>query len=86
MGGRPRRTSFRASSSGCDRAPSAGESGERFRLELVLPPGTPARVHLPAAEGTCGVWSDGRPVAAVRDGAWWTLERDVAGSVRLEAR
>jgi hypothetical protein len=30
--------------------------------------------------------SDGRPVAAVRDGAWWTLERDVAGSVRLEVR
>ena len=62
------------------------ESGERFRLELDLPPGTPARVHLPAAEGTRGVWSDGQPVAAVRDGAWWTLERDVAGSVRLEVR
>ncbi len=62
------------------------ESGERFRLEVVLPPGTPARVHLPAAEGTRGVWSDGRPVAAVRDGAWWTLERDVAGSARLEVR
>ena len=32
------------------------------------------------------MWSDGRPVTAVRDGAWWTLERDVAGSVRLEVR
>jgi hypothetical protein len=62
------------------------ESGDRFRMQLELPPGTTARVQLPAAEGTTGVWLDGKPVIATRDGARWTLGRDVAGSVRLEVR
>jgi hypothetical protein len=62
------------------------ETGDRFRLHLELPPGTTAQVQLPAAEGTTGVWLDGKPVAVSRDGARWTLEKDVAGSVRLEVR
>ena len=62
------------------------EKGDQFRMRLGLPPGTSALVQLPAAEGTTGVWIDGKPVAAVRDGAWWTLEKDVGGSVRLEVR
>jgi hypothetical protein len=55
-------------------------------MHLGLPLGTSAQVQLPAAEGTTSVWIDGKPVAAARDGAWWTLEKDVAGSVRLEVR
>jgi len=62
------------------------EKGDRFRMHLGLPLGTSAQVQLPAAEGTTSVWIDGKPVAAARDGAWWTLEKDVAGSVRLEVR
>jgi hypothetical protein len=62
------------------------EKGDRFRMQLELPPGTTARVQLPAAEGTTGVWLDGKPVAASRDGARWTLDKDVAGSVRLAVR
>ena len=55
-------------------------------MHLGLPPGTPAQVQLPAAEGTTGVWIDGKRVEAARDGAWWTLEKDVAGSVGLGVR
>ena len=55
-------------------------------MHLKLPPGTSAQIQLPAAKGTIGVWRDGKPVAAARDGAWWTLEKDVAGSVQLEVR
>ena len=62
------------------------ERGDRFRMQLELPPGTTAQVQLPGAEGTAGVWIDGKPVAAARDGAWWTLEKDVAGRARLEVR
>jgi hypothetical protein len=62
------------------------EKGERFRMHLGLPPGTTAQVRLPAAEGTTAVWVDGRPVAASREGAWWTLAKDVGGSVQLEVR
>jgi len=55
-------------------------------MHLGLPPGTPARVELPAVEGAIGVWIDGKAVAAKRDGAWWTLEKEVAGSVQIELR
>jgi hypothetical protein len=62
------------------------EKGERFRMHLGLPRGTTAQVRLHAAEGTTAVWVDGRPVAASREGAWWTLAKDVGGSVQLEVR
>ena len=44
------------------------EKGARYRLAVTLPPGTSARVELPAAEGTAGVWRDGKRVAATRAG------------------
>jgi hypothetical protein len=62
------------------------EKGDRFRMHLALPRGTSAKVQLPAAEGTTGVWLDRQRVPAARDGAWWTLEIDVSGSVQLEVR
>jgi hypothetical protein len=55
-------------------------------MHLALPRGTSAKVQLPAAEGTTGVWIDGQRVPAARDGAWWTLEQDVSGRVQLEVR
>ena len=61
-------------------------TGERFELHLALPPGTSARVQLPGREGAGGAWVDGRPVAATREGGWWTLAADVKGSVRIELR
>jgi hypothetical protein len=62
------------------------EKTDRFRLQIELPPGMTAQVQLPAGEGTTGVWADGKPVAASREGERWTLGRDVAGRVRLEVR
>ncbi len=62
------------------------EKAGGFRLQLELPPGMTAQVELPAAAGTAGVWAEGEPVVATREGARWRLGRDVAGSVRLEVR
>jgi hypothetical protein len=62
------------------------QKADRFRMQLELPHGVTAQVQLPASEGTSGVWADGKPVLATRDGAGWRLGHDVAGSVRLEVR
>jgi hypothetical protein len=61
-------------------------STEAFRLKLSLPPGVSAKVQMPAPEGSAGVWRQGKPVAASREGAWWTLNDDVTGSAELAVR
>jgi hypothetical protein len=43
-----------------------------------------AKVRLPATEGSRGVWINGHAVMALREGAWWVLEKDVKGSVSME--
>jgi hypothetical protein len=65
----------------------AWERGEKsFTLRLTLPQGMPARVQLPTINGSTGVTLNGQPAAAKRDGAWWVLDADVAGTVTLEVK
>ncbi len=64
----------------------AWTAGERFCLELTLPDGLPARVVLPAGDRTVGVWLNGRPAAAARDGGWWALQDEVRGRAVIEVR
>ncbi|MBK1816479.1 family 78 glycoside hydrolase catalytic domain [Luteolibacter yonseiensis] len=62
------------------------ENGGTFKLTLSLPPGSSARVRLPAGEKSDGVLSDGKPVMAYREGPWWVVAQDVSGKVSLETR
>jgi hypothetical protein len=45
-----------------------------------------ARVELPAAPSSRGVFSAGQPVAAQRTGAWWILDQPITGTASLEVR
>ena len=62
------------------------ENGDAFKLSLTVPPGMSAQVQIPAGNQSTEVFAGGRPVAAHRNGAWWTLDRDVTGEVSIEAR
>ena len=57
-----------------------------FTLAAELPAGMKAKMRLPAIDGSRGVWMDGRPARAHREGAWWVLDGDVEGRVSLEVR
>jgi alpha-L-rhamnosidase len=57
-----------------------------FTLSAALPPGMEAKVRLPAAAGSRGVWIDGHSASAHRQGAWWMLDNDVRGKVAMEVR
>jgi len=57
-----------------------------FNLTLTLPPGMTAKVELPVLEGSTGVWIAGAPVKAHRDAQWWTLQKDLSGTVTIEER
>jgi len=57
-----------------------------FILTLTLPAGMTAKVKLPALNGTSEVRVDGAPVEAHREGQWWTLEKDLSGTVTIERR
>jgi alpha-L-rhamnosidase len=57
-----------------------------FTLSAVLPAGMEAKVRLPAAEGSRGVWMDGRAVMAHREGVWWVLDKDISGRISMEVR
>jgi hypothetical protein len=43
-----------------------------------------AKVELPALEGSSGVRVGGANVKARREGQWWTLEKDLSGTVIIE--
>jgi alpha-L-rhamnosidase len=64
----------------------AWTDGAVFRLSITLPAGLTARVKLPAAAHSAGVFREGRPVAVQREGSWWVLAEPVSGTVVLEAR
>jgi hypothetical protein len=59
--------------------------GAAFTLSLTLPPGTAARVELPAAGDAGQVYADGKRVAAKRKGDRWIVEQ-VMGTLTLEVR
>ena len=58
----------------------------KFTLSAALPQGMEAKVRLPAAEGSRGVWVDGHATMAHREGAWWVLDNDVRGRISMEVR
>ena len=57
-----------------------------FTLSAALPPGMEAKVRLPVAAGSSGVWIDGQTAMAHREGAWWVLDKDLKGKVSVEVR
>jgi alpha-L-rhamnosidase len=59
---------------------------KNFALTLALPAGMTAKVELPALEGSSEVRVDGASVKAYREGGWWTLEKDLSGTVTIEER
>lgn len=62
------------------------ENGGTFKLSVTLPPGMNAKIQIPAAENSSGVFLNDKPVEAQRDGRWWILDKDVNGSALIEAR
>ncbi len=58
----------------------------KFTLSAELPAGMEAKVRLPAAKDSRGVWIDGHAAMAHREGAWWVLDKDVSGSLSMEVR
>jgi hypothetical protein len=59
---------------------------KNFTLALTLPAGMTAKVKLPALEGSSEVRVGGAPVKAQRNGQWWTLDKDISGTVMIEER
>jgi hypothetical protein len=64
----------------------AWKRDKNFSLNLALPPGMIARVQLPVMEGSSEVRVGGTLVKAHRDGEWWTVEKDLSGTVAVEER
>jgi hypothetical protein len=61
-------------------------SGETFKLSGVLPDGMTANVDLPAAEGSEGVFANGKEVAATKTGDRWIVTDSVSGSFSFEVK
>lgn len=57
-----------------------------FKLKIVVPEGMTAKVEMPAAPGSRGVFIGGKSVAAKRVGKRWLLEDDLSGTVVLESQ
>ena len=62
------------------------KSAETFKLSVVLPEGMTARVDLPRADGSSGVFADGKEIAATKEGDRWILTDAVSGSFSLEVK
>lgn len=58
----------------------------KFAMQLQLPEGMVAKVELPAATNSQGVFEKGNPVPATRVGARWVLDEDISGTRTLEVR
>lgn len=57
-----------------------------FKISVSIPEGMVARVEVPAANGTTGIFADGKPVAATKGGGRWIVTEELTGSVKLEVR
>jgi hypothetical protein len=57
-----------------------------FKLSLTLPEGMSAKVDLPAADGSGGVFAGGEPVAATKKNGRWIVTEEVTGSVDFEVK
>ena len=70
----------------CGELSVAWKRDKNFTLTLSLPAGMTAKVELPALEGSSEVRVGGAPVRAYREGRWWTLDKDISGTVMIEER
>lgn len=61
-------------------------NGATFTLAVTMPAGVAARVELPAAAASRGVYRNGQSVAAQRRGGRWLLDQLVEGSAEFEVR
>jgi hypothetical protein len=57
-----------------------------FKVELDVPTGIKAKVELPAAADSKGVFSGGAAVPAKRDGSRWILDQEVTGKASFEVK
>jgi len=57
-----------------------------FKMSLTLPKGVKAKLELPAAKDSSGVFIDGKPVKAKRDRTRWQVDEDVVGTVSVEVK
>ena len=57
-----------------------------FKVELDVPAGIKARVALPAAAGSKGVFASGAAVPAKLEGGRWILDGEVTGKVSFEVK
>jgi hypothetical protein len=55
-------------------------------VDLDVPAGIKAKVKLPAAAGSKGVFAGGAAVPAKRDGDRWILDQEVTGKVSFEVK
>jgi hypothetical protein len=62
------------------------DNGGTFKLSVALPPGMSARVHVPAPPKSSGLFLNGEPARARREGGGWTLDEAVTGRVLVESR
>lgn len=62
------------------------EGGGTPTLALTLPPGMSAQVRLPAASRSSTLFAGGKPARAHRDGPWWILDDEIAGTALIEER
>ena len=64
----------------------AWKYGPGFRISFTLPQGMLAKVDLPAAAGTQGVYLNGKQVSATRQGDRWILTNDIPASATIEVK
>ena len=57
-----------------------------FQISVTLPDRMPARLELPASAESRGVYVDGKPVKAQREGARWILSDDLTGTAKIEVK
>jgi alpha-L-rhamnosidase len=62
------------------------ENEAKFKLSLQLPVNVSARLELPAAANSTGVWVNDKSVAARREGVRWVVTELVRGNVTAEVR
>ena len=61
-------------------------SAREFVISISLPEGVPAKVDLPAPQGSKAVYLDGKQVDAELKEGRWILAQEVKGSCRIEVR
>jgi len=62
------------------------KNGGTFELSVALPDGMTAKLDLPRADHSTGVFADGKLLPADKCGNRWVVVDEVHGSIRLEVK